>query len=86
MWHWIYSSLPLLECHVLVVFPYKLGITVKLGYNDHGYNDHGYNDHGYNDHGYNDHGYNEFTFITNKILPNFWSKMTSYYLNVHGYV
>jgi len=27
--------------------------------------------------GYNDHGYNEFTFIANKTVPIFWSKMTS---------
>jgi len=25
---------------------------------------------------YNDHGYNEFTLITNKIMPHFWSQMT----------
>ncbi len=32
--------------------------------------------------GYNDHGYNKFAFITDKILPNFRSKKTSYYITV----
>jgi len=46
-------------------------ITIKLGYNDHCYND---------------QGYNEFTFITDKILPNFLSQRTSYYIvNLHVY-
>ena len=35
--------------------------------------------------GYNDHGYNEFTFITNEKNCAFWSQMTTYYINFHGY-
>ena len=31
------------------------------------------------------YGYNEFTFITNKILFNFWSQIKTYNVNVHFY-
>ena len=35
--------------------------------------------------GYNDQGYYEFTFIMNKQNCAFWSQMTTYYKNFHGY-
>ena len=39
----------------------------------------------YNQLVYNDCGYSEFTFITNKILPNFLSHVTNNYIHVHGF-
>ncbi len=35
--------------------------------------------------GYNSHDYNEFKFTMIRILSHFWSQMTIYNVNVHGY-
>ena len=35
--------------------------------------------------GYKNHGYSKFTFITNKVLPNFWSQMITLLNKLHGY-